>query len=143
MIPFMFIVLSGTSLTLLNTDKLTDLIMAFRRVCHMWLGESSWARISRMEIIGFEDWMLEWENEGGIKMTSSGSGRRLLTETEWKRRSLFRGKGSIESRTQVCEESLLKPRCECFAGAVGLKLRSRYELKYECGSWTIVMNRND
>ena len=51
MIPFMFIVLSGTSLTLLNTDKLTDLIMAFRRVCHMWVGESSWARISRMEII--------------------------------------------------------------------------------------------
>lgn len=32
MISFMFIVLSGTSLTLLN-DKLTDLILAFRRGC--------------------------------------------------------------------------------------------------------------
>lgn len=47
MIPFMFIVLSGTGLTLLNADKPTDLIMVFRRVGHMWVGESSWARISR------------------------------------------------------------------------------------------------
>ena len=47
MIPFVFIVLSGTGLPLLNADKPTDLIMVFRRVGHTWVGESSWARISR------------------------------------------------------------------------------------------------
>ena len=44
--------------------------------------------------------MLAWEKEGGIKMTSSGSGKRLSTETEWKKRGLFRGEHFFESRTQ-------------------------------------------
>lgn len=35
MTPFTLIVLSGTVLTLLNTDKLTDPGMAFRSVYHM------------------------------------------------------------------------------------------------------------
>lgn len=35
---------------------------------------------------------------------------------------------------EACKESLLKSRCEYFVGAVVLKLRNRYELRYQCGS---------